>query len=273
MTDHDPTGVPVDEFLRRISDYYDETTGAYLDAVGPTLQAGLPGDDDARDSSESGNVRWARRAGISPGDRVLDAGCGVCGPAIDIALAIDDVQIDGLTISPVQAEIATARIEEAGLADRVQVHVRDYHEPGFDEGTFDVVLFLEASGYSYDPRRLFAGAHRVLRRGGTLYLKDLFRRFEQDLTPVRRVELERFDEIYRHRTPRASERRALIEEVGFADVQWEDLTPLLSIKTFTDAMVEQSAAGPPTLTEFGRHHYWWFGELPIVFHQIRARKP
>ncbi|MDP7111100.1 MAG: methyltransferase domain-containing protein, partial [Myxococcota bacterium] len=231
MTDQEPADVSVAEILRRIAGYYDETTGAYLDAMGPTLQAGLPGDDEARDSFESGNVRWARRAGISPGDRVLDAGCGVCGPAIDIALAIDDVQIDGLTISPVQAEIASARIAEAGLTDRVRVHVRDYHEPGFDDDTFDVVMFLEASGYAYDPRRLFAGAHRVLRRGGTLYLKDLFRRFERDLTSVQRVELERFDEIYRHRTPRASERRALIEDAGFADVRWEDLSPMLSIKT------------------------------------------
>ncbi len=273
MTERESRGGDPAAFLREVAAYYDETTGSYLDAVGPTLQSGLLGSDERQESSTDTNLEWARRAGIRPGDRILDGGCGVCGPAIDIARAYDGVRIDGLTISPVQAEIAAERIAVAGLSDRVFVHLRDYHEPGFDDGTFDQVMFLEASGYAHDPRRLFAEALRVLRPGGRLYLKDIFRRFERDLTPVQQIELTKFDEIYRHRTPRSTERRALIAEVGFADVEWEDLDPLTSIKTFTDAMMDRTSEGTPTLTRFGMHHYWWFGALPVVFHQIRARKP
>ena len=273
MNEHEPPGDTAAEFLRRVAGYYDETTGSYLDAVGPTLQSGLLGTDERRESSTDTNLEWARRAGIGPGDRVLDAGCGVCGPAIDIARAIEGVRIDGLTISPVQAEISARRIEEAGLGERVFVHLRDYHEPGFADGTFDQVMFLEASGYAHDPERLFSEALRVLRPGGRLYLKDIFRRFEADLTTAQEIELGKFDEIYRHRTPRSSERRALIGGVGFVDVEWEDLDPLISNRTFTDAMTDTTPEGTPTLTEFGRHHYWWFGDLPVVFHQIRARRP
>lgn len=272
MTERESREGDAAAFLREVAAYYDETTGSYLDAVGATLQSGLLGSDERRESSRDTNLEWARRAGIRPGDRILDAGCGVCGPAIDIARAIDGVRIDGLTISPVQAELAAERIREAGLGDRVFVHLRDYHEPGFDDCTFDQVLFLEASGYSHDPQRLFSEALRVLRPGGQLYLKDIFRRFEGDLTPVQEIELHKFDEIYRHRTPRSTERRALIGDVGFVDVEWEDLEPLTSIRTFTDAMTDRGPDGSPALTDFGRHHYWWFGNLPVVFHQIRARK-
>ena len=38
------------------------------------------------------------------------------------------VEAVGVTLSPAQAELARERVREAGLADRVEIHVADYRD-------------------------------------------------------------------------------------------------------------------------------------------------
>jgi tocopherol O-methyltransferase len=49
--------------------------------------------------------RWAERAGIPRGARVLDVGCGLGGSALWLAEQYD-CEVTGITISPVQARMA-----------------------------------------------------------------------------------------------------------------------------------------------------------------------
>ena len=110
---------------------------------------------------------WRGAAGIGPGDLVLDAGCGVGGPAIAIARDLGAI-VHGVTISPVQVRLGRVLAAEAGVADRVHLHLADFHQLPFADERFDAVMVMEATCYSDDLSGLIGELARVLRPGGTL---------------------------------------------------------------------------------------------------------
>lgn len=59
--------------------------------------------------------------------RLLDVGCGWGSMAIHAALHYDS-RVVGITISKQQAELARQRVEEAGVADRVEIRLQDYRD-------------------------------------------------------------------------------------------------------------------------------------------------
>jgi len=68
-----------------------------------------------------------KKLALTPGQRVLDIGCGWGGLALYLASEAD-VKVTGLTLSREQHRVATARARELGLAGRVQFRVEDYRE-------------------------------------------------------------------------------------------------------------------------------------------------
>jgi cyclopropane fatty-acyl-phospholipid synthase-like methyltransferase len=257
--------------LARVRAYWDETTPLYLEYLGTTLQGARYPIAFGADSARALNLYLARAAGIREGDRVLDAGCGVCGPSIDIARAIADVTVDAITLSPVQARQARQLIRAAGLADRVRVRSGDYHHLPFPAGVFDVAMFLESSSYSGALEQLFAGVLRTLRPGGTLYVKDIFRR-EGPLTEDEAAELARMCDIYEVRPTTPSLAAAAATAAGFENVTirslYDDLSFVPALATF---FTEQH--GRRVLNPFGQRHWQRFELLPTGCWEIKARAP
>jgi cyclopropane-fatty-acyl-phospholipid synthase len=64
---------------------------------------------------------------LREGERVLDVGCGWGSFAIHAARE-HGVAVTGITLSERQAELARRRVEEAGVADRVEIRQMDYRE-------------------------------------------------------------------------------------------------------------------------------------------------
>ena len=64
---------------------------------------------------------------LRAGERVLDVGCGWGSFAIHAARE-HGVSVTGITLSERQAELARRRVEEAGVADRVEIRLMDYRE-------------------------------------------------------------------------------------------------------------------------------------------------
>jgi cyclopropane-fatty-acyl-phospholipid synthase len=73
---------------------------------------------------------------LEPGMRLLDVGCGWGSFAIHAARN-HGVSVTGVTLSPSQAELARRRVEEAGVADRVEIRLSDYRE--LPDGSFDAI--------------------------------------------------------------------------------------------------------------------------------------
>lgn len=119
-------------------------------------------------------------AGIRPGMRVLDVGCGIGEPARRIASRID-CEITGLNISGEQVRQGRELIARAGLAARVDIRRGNALQMPFPDGGFDAAICLEAASdicvRAADKPRLLAELRRVLRPGGQVGFSDLvFRR-------------------------------------------------------------------------------------------------
>ena len=69
----------------------------------------------------------AAKLGLAPGQRVLDVGCGWGAFAL-YAAREHGVEVLGVTLSREQAELARARVADAGLAERVEIRVADYRD-------------------------------------------------------------------------------------------------------------------------------------------------
>jgi len=68
-----------------------------------------------------------RKLALEEGERVLDVGCGWGSFALQAATK-HGARVVGITLSPSQAERARQRVEEARVADRVEIRVMDYRD-------------------------------------------------------------------------------------------------------------------------------------------------
>ncbi|MFD9896159.1 class I SAM-dependent methyltransferase [Amycolatopsis sp. NPDC059027] len=109
-------------------------------------------------------------AGVREGSAVLEIGTGW--GELAIRAAARGAHVTSLTISEEQRALATARIAEAGFADRVDVKLTDYRE---STGEYDAVVsveMIEAVGASYWPT-FFATIGQRLRPGGRFGLQAI----------------------------------------------------------------------------------------------------
>ena len=108
-----------------------------------------------------------RGACVGERPRLLDVGCGWGSMAIHAASRYD-VDVVGITISEQQVVEARRRVEEAGLADRIEIRNQDYREVG-DE-PYDSVSSIGMAEHVglKNLSKYFTQLHRLLRPGGRL---------------------------------------------------------------------------------------------------------
>lgn len=195
-----------------VGEYYDEWTDRYQSSFGDTFQA-------CRPTNPLDLHRYVMEcSGIRGGERILDAGCGICGPSLYFAKH-RDVLIDAVTISRVQVATGNRRVAEAGLDSKIKVHLADFQRLNeyFPESTFDRVLFLESFCHSADPGTTLRGVFKVLKPGGVVYIKDFFEKqcdTEVERRLVRKV-VDRVHQTFLCRAPRIRDTVELLKLVGF----------------------------------------------------------
>ncbi|SDF34221.1 SAM-dependent methyltransferase [Pseudonocardia oroxyli] len=129
-----------------------------------------PGSDDLVAAQERKIDGILDLAGVAADQHILEIGTGWGGLAIRAARR--GARVTTITISAEQAALAEQRIAAAGLADRVQVLLRDYREA---RGSYDAVVsveMIEAVGEKYWPT-YFAALDRLLKPGGRVGLQAI----------------------------------------------------------------------------------------------------
>jgi cyclopropane-fatty-acyl-phospholipid synthase len=124
------------------------------------------GNESLDDAQEAKLEHTCRKLRLTPGELLLDIGCGWGGTIIHAAQHYG-VYALGITLSEHQADLARKRIAALGLNDRCRVEVRDYRQLGNNE-SFDKIVsigMVEHVGHRH-LAQYFAQAYRVLRPGG-----------------------------------------------------------------------------------------------------------
>ena len=137
------------------------------------------GANDLESAQALKNRRLMDLAGVQPGDRVLEIGCGWGGFALQVARE-RGAYVTALTVSKAQFDEASRRVAAAGLRQLVDIQLRDYREL---DGEWDHVVsveMIEAVGEKYWPL-YFDSVAASLRPGGTFALQVIV------------IENERFD--------------------------------------------------------------------------------
>lgn len=145
-------------------------------------------------------------AGVSPGDQVLDLGCGD-GPFV-AALLETGARVTGADVAEAALERARARAPGAAYA-RIEPH----GPWPFEDGAFDVVWASEAIEHVADTERWVNEVRRVLRPEGRLLVTT------PNVGPLRRLARApdprgQHLRFYTRRTL-----RGLLRDMGFSDVR------------------------------------------------------
>ena len=99
------------------------------------------------------------------GKRILDVGCGIGGPALEMA-QMHGAEVVGIDLEAPLVERATAAARERGLGDRCRFEVVRPGPFPFTSHSFDIVLSSGAVTQTNDTAGIIADSLRVLKPGG-----------------------------------------------------------------------------------------------------------
>lgn len=148
--------------------------GLWLDAsmnYSSALFGGVEG-QPLRQAQDAKVRRALHMAGVRPGDRLLEIGCG-WGALAETAVAQFGAEVTGVTLSTEQLAFARARLDAAGHAARADLRLQDYRDiadPPFD--AICSIEMVEAVGREYWPD-YFQAVRRLLKPGGRACIQTI----------------------------------------------------------------------------------------------------
>ncbi|XP_066574847.1 phosphoethanolamine methyltransferase isoform X2 [Amia ocellicauda] len=154
---------------------------------------------------------------LSPGQRVLDVGCGIGGGDFYMARKFG-VEVLGMDLSSNMVEIAMERAVKENLP-MVQFEVGDATKRIFPEGSFDVVYSRDTILHIADKLQLFRRFHSWLKLGGKVLISDYCCGEQPWSTHFQEYVNQRGYILY---TPQRYGQ--FLEEAGFGPVRAEDRT-------------------------------------------------
>ena len=249
----------------KVGGFYNQYNEKFVQVYGEVIQAYRTTDVTKLLDYEMQSI------GLSSGMRVCDAGCGVCGPALYFAEKAG-VRVEAVTVSEVQVAEAQKRIEAKALSQSVNVRLGDYHKIPqlFGKEQFDVVYFLESFGHSFNHAKAIESAWQVLKPGGVLYIKDLFRKHAviAEHQPKIDLQIDRINEAYRYNVAELNTVLDAVRKQGFAimflktiDLKLEDFENLTISNDFQE------------LTGIAKIDNWEDYVFPVDFFELKCYKP
>jgi ubiquinone/menaquinone biosynthesis C-methylase UbiE len=248
-----------------VGDFYNQYNDKFLQVYGDIIQA-------FRTQDVSILLDYQIEAmQLKEGMTILDAGCGVCGPATYFSEKTG-VSVNAMTISEEQVQKALEKIKEKQLQDKVIVKKGDFHHISsvFPEMVYDVVYFLESFGHSPYHEKAMDSAWDVLKPGGLLYIKDLFKRLPlvPEHGPKIDFEIQKINEAYRYNVAdlnfildHARRKGFIVAAVKTIDLKMDEFENLMISNEFQE------------LTGIAKIENWEDYVFPIDFFELFLYKP
>lgn len=251
---------------KSVEEHYHVLNDRYIKAYGDIIEA------SRTENPEVMLDYLGKSMGLKDGQKVLDAGCGICGPARYFA-GHYNIAVEAMTVSPKHVEVAKEWNKEFKGPGSINVQVADFHflSDTYPANAFDVAYFLESFCHSYDPLKVIDETKKVLKPGGAIYLKEWFlsERMKQK-DPVKYKDmLQRINNFYRFNLQdgisEAPSIAKALEERGFK-------VEFCRVPAYETGNYELTAIFHGHNDILGPNDYykdnWLGGELPEVFDVI-----
>ncbi len=162
---------------RNIHAHYDLGNDFYQLWLDPSMNyssAWFQGDlqGDLTEAQHAKVRRALHSAGVQPGQRVLEIGCG-WGALAEMAAGEFQAQVTGVTLSTEQLAWGQQRMQAAGVAPQVDLRLQDYRD--IQDAPFDAICsieMVEAVGQAYWPS-YFGTVARLLKPGGRACIQSI----------------------------------------------------------------------------------------------------
>ena len=220
---------PTNQEAHAVNAHYGEIEGiedrivAALTATGKAADRLTTDDFAIFDQLHTGGIYSSRAlatlAGIAPGDRVVDVGGGLGGPARMLAKEFG-ASVTVIDLTAAFIETGAALTARTGLSDLVTFQLGDATAMPFPDVSFDVAWTQHATMNIAAKDRLYAEIARVLRPGGRLVFHEIMAGPNTPL--VYPVPWAGDPSISFVRSP--DEIRAILRDLGFVETVWRDTT-------------------------------------------------
>jgi tocopherol O-methyltransferase len=159
---------------QRIIEHYDLVSPFYRSLWGEHLHHGywIRGDESKEKAQLQLIEHLAQLANVQPGSEILDIGCGFGASSLYLAKQFNAV-VTGITISPVQFEMATSSV--AGRQVDVTFLLMDAEAMNLHK-KFDVLWSVESISHYQNREEFFASATKLLKPGGVFAITDWFKK-------------------------------------------------------------------------------------------------
>jgi cyclopropane-fatty-acyl-phospholipid synthase len=162
---------------KNVAHHYDIGNDVYRTFLDPDMQYSCGYFTDPGNTIEQAQLdkkaHIASKLHLSPGQKVVDIGCGWGGLALYLN-RVADVDVLGVTLSEEQLAVARERAAAAGVADRVRFELMDYRDL---EGPFDRVVsvgMFEHLGTAFFPT-YFHKIREILKPDGVALIHTMGR--------------------------------------------------------------------------------------------------
>lgn len=145
------------------------------------------GETTLDDASDSLARLAAESLELGPNDRLLDVGFGYGDQDMYWTEHFKPREIVGINITQSQIDVASKRVADRGMSDRIHYQRASATSMPFADNSFDKVVALECAFHFQTRLDFFREVHRVLRPGGRLVTLDILPLPYSDLSFVPRT--------------------------------------------------------------------------------------
>jgi len=148
-----------------VDSYYDLATEFYEWGWGTSFHfADRSEGESFRQSILRHEYYLAGRLGVNRGAEILDCGCGIGGPARNIA-RFTGANVKAVTINQFQVDRGNTLSRREGIFGQVKLIQADFMQLPFTESSFDGVYAIESTCHAPDRAKVYGEIFRVLKPG------------------------------------------------------------------------------------------------------------
>lgn len=186
--------------------------------------------------------RLAQLSGVKTGDRLLDIGCGIGGPARYLAAAYG-CHVTGVDLTPDYVETATELSRRTGLSDQTEFISADATKLPFPDHSFDLTWSQHCNMNIEDKQALLSEINRTLQNGCVYVMHEIFGTSRDCVSyPVPWAAVPAIS----HLIPGTAAQELLLGQ-GFVIEEWTDLSAE-SHEWFVRTLKKMDAGQGPLLT-------------------------